>query len=182
MRLLSWIRDRLEFLLSNIYSWYSDWMDRRERKKLEKVSYPTDRIVISCDASITVNPGGRSAVGAVIRIPGRLPIHFSRHSIGKTNNEAEHEAVFHAIESVATLHYRKCDLPVDIYSDSMLVVKQLEGKWKCKTEPLRTRRDASWEYFRLFPEVRVTWKRRNSTEDLKFANNSAQKLNGLVPH
>lgn len=57
---------------------------------------------------------------------------FARTLGARTNNEAEYEALIMALLVARSGGYTD---PV-VYSDSKLVVKQVEGLWKCKTPNL----------------------------------------------
>src|SRR5690606_31626676 len=56
-----------------------------------------DHIVISCDASITKNPGGTASIGYVIQYRDEKPILHAKIVSAKSNNEAEYDAVYEAL-------------------------------------------------------------------------------------
>lgn len=76
---------------------------------------------------------GEAAAGCVIFSNKKKIGQYARGLGKRTNNEAEYEAVL-----LGLLFCWAADLrdPV-IYSDSMLVVKQVMGEWNCNTEVLR---------------------------------------------
>jgi ribonuclease HI len=80
-----------------------------------------------------------------------------------TNNIAEYKGVILAIEMA--LHHEVTHL--QIYSDSQLIVYQLQGKYKMKNEALRPLRDEAREKALQFDEVEINWipREQNSRAD-----------------
>jgi len=76
---------------------------------------------------------GEAACAVVIYKKQRKIAEFARPLGMRTNNEAEYEALISAllICSMST----EIDDPI-IYSDSAVVVNQVNGKWKCTTKGL----------------------------------------------
>lgn len=76
---------------------------------------------------------GKAAAAVVIYRNRRVVGQYARGLGAATNNQAEYEAVL-----LALLLAWAGDLqdPV-IYSDSMVVVKQVNGEWRCNTDKLR---------------------------------------------
>lgn len=145
---------------------------------------PDDKIVISCDASITKNPGGNSAVGFVIRFPKseEIPeISMSRRTPSRSNNEAEYDAVYEALVTLFNKHTPM--FPIEIRTDSMLVANQLNGIAKSNKPELTRRALSIHELINASGAlVTIEWRRRNSTPDLKSANFLAQDLLGVKRH
>lgn len=75
---------------------------------------------------------GVASCGIVIKKNGKTIGQYARGLGRRTNNEAEYEAVLHGV-----LMCWAADLqdPI-IYSDSTLVVNQINGQWQCKNESL----------------------------------------------
>lgn len=72
--------------------------------------------------------------------------------IGKTtNNRAEYKAVIEALERAKGVGAEE----VKVYSDSRLVVNQLEGNWKVKSEEIRPLHKKASELMGKFDEVRL---------------------------
>ena len=140
------------------------------------------KIIISCDASIKVNPGGPAAVGVVIRFPEGKPVQFSRHTSAQTNNEAEYDAIYEALMFLANTVNRP-KFPVVVRSDSQLVVKQLTGKYQINNEVLGRKCSSINELAKALPvPVEIEWRPRNSTPDLTEANFLAQDALGVRRH
>ena len=146
-----------------------------------------DCITISCDASILENPGGPSAVGFVIDFAKNEQANLStaRFCKAKTNNQAEYDAIFFALSALIDLcGGAHISVPINVVSDSLLVVDQLNGEKKCHDEKLKHKRDSILEIAGSLPSTSVifSWKPRNSTPELKKANDMAQNLLGVKNH
>ena len=91
------------------------------------------RVIINADGAARGNPGP-AAIGATIKDDkGNLVASISRR-IGKaTNNQAEYRAIIAGLEKAVKLGARQ----VKVYSDSELVVKQINGKYRVKNTSLR---------------------------------------------
>ena len=146
-----------------------------------------DCITISCDASILKNPGGPSAVGFVIDFAKKDQANLStgRFCKASTNNQAEYDAIFFALSALIDLcGGANITAPINVISDSLLVVDQLNGHKKCNDEKLKHKRDLILELSGSLPRTSVmfSWKPRNSTPALKQANDMAQNLLGVKNH
>lgn len=73
-----------------------------------------------------------------------------------TNNELEYLALIYALEYIRN-NYR--NTPVLINSDSMLIVNQINGKWRVTTEHLIPLYDKSIKKMRS--DIKINWIRRN---------------------
>jgi ribonuclease HI len=155
-------------------------------------------VVCSCDASITTNPRvdlgegkglkGRASAGIVVRAEGTAPVHRSRElPKAQTINEAEYDAVYLALHHVQAWGATFAGRPVEVRSDSKLIVNQLNGEWKVKEDRLKRKRDMILELVAELVvdnknEITFVWKPRNSTVDMKRANQIAQDLIGVENH
>ena len=84
-----------------------------------------------CDGGSRGNPGP-SASGTVIFL-GEKKVHEEGQFIGiDTNNVAEWNSLIMALEAAKSNNY----YPITIKMDSLLVVSQINGKWKVKTPHL----------------------------------------------
>lgn len=91
------------------------------------------KAVIWVDGASRDNPGP-AAIGAVIKDgQGRLRARLSQRIGTKTNNQAEYRAVIAALEEAISLGARQ----VELYSDSELVVKQINGRYRVKNAALK---------------------------------------------
>lgn len=91
------------------------------------------RVVVITDGASRGNPGP-AAIGATIKDEqGRLITVISQ-SIGQaTNNQAEYRAIITALETAIGLGANQ----VDILSDSELVVRQINGRYRVKNAALK---------------------------------------------
>lgn len=156
-----------------------------------KHEYKLDHIIISCDASITKNPGGQAAVGVVIQFPNTIekyadlaetPLECYRKTKSKSNNQAEYDAIYFGLTSLFNLHNNPgCE--VEVRSDSKLVIDQINDKMACKDEKLKAKRNNIYELLYHLPViVRFEWRPRNSTPELELANFLAQDVLGVKRH
>lgn len=87
---------------------------------------------VYCDGASRGNPG-QSALGYLI-LDGEEEVFGEGLALGlMTNNQAEYRSLIAAIERVLELGISR----VDIFMDSELVVRQVEGRYKVKNEGLR---------------------------------------------
>ncbi len=94
-----------------------------------------NEVVIYCDGGSRGNPG-EAAYGFVVFNVHKEQIYSEGKRVGiNTNNYAEYSAVVNALKYVSTLE--KKPSTINFFLDSMLVVEQLSGKWKVKSESLR---------------------------------------------
>ena len=99
------------------------------------------RIEIYVDGSGT----GRICVATELK-------YFTVMTPAKTHNEAEYWAIIYALEMISTYEL------VTIYSDSQLVVRQLNGEYAVKNERLRELHRKVWEIiFRRGLDVKFVW-------------------------
>lgn len=144
-----------------------------------------EEIIVSCDASITKNPGGDVAVGFVIRFPpekGLQPVKMAKRTPSQSNNEGEYDAIYEALVTLFNL-YNNPGYEVVVHSDSQLVVKQLHGEYQINSPALKRKAESIHELAAQLPVgVRVEWRPRNSTEDLAEANFLAQDEIGVRRH
>jgi len=74
-----------------------------------------------------------SGIGGVIYKDGEELFTFSEYLDNATNNEAEYTALIHGLKSLLNLSV----LNVTIFSDSELVVKQINGEYKVKNDRMK---------------------------------------------
>jgi len=91
------------------------------------------RLIIYTDGASSGNPG-QASIGAVVQDgQGKAVTRISRRIGHATNNQAEYRAIIAALEEAARLGAEE----VEIRSDSELVVKQLNGRYRVKKATLR---------------------------------------------
>ena len=156
--------------------------------KLEKTTVeskpvlPVDHVLISCDGSILKNPGGPSTAASVIQQPKLPPVEVVRATNATTNNEAEFDAVYLGLSTLAALNFMP-STEVEVQSDSRVVIDGLNKTKVLKAPKLIKKRDLILELVKQFSAgVKFVWKKRNSSPGLARANNLAQVANGVKPH
>ena len=91
------------------------------------------RLVIYTDGTSSGNPGP-AAIGATLKDEqGKLIASISQGIGRATNNQAEYRAVIAALEKAVRLGAKQ----VDVNSDSELVVRQINGKYRVKKAHLK---------------------------------------------
>lgn len=89
------------------------------------------RAIVYTDGASSGNPGA-SGIGVVIEFGRRHYQHSSYIGIA-TNNVAEYAALIHGLEEARRLGAEE----VEVYMDSELVVKQLNGQYRVKNPGLK---------------------------------------------
>jgi ribonuclease HI len=88
-----------------------------------------------------------------------------------TNNQAEYEALLRGLQ-----YLREAGVvSVEVYGDSELVIKQLNGQYECKSEALRSYYEECREILKSFPLVTLQHIPREHNEE---ANRLAQSASG----
>lgn len=104
-----------------------------------------------------VNPGGVATGGWIVRDCGQMLLAQSRmfkRGEGATNNYAEWCALGCGLRALLTHRDMILANHLYIYGDSMLVINQLNRKWKCNKEHLRKLRDRCEE---LLKDIGMMW-------------------------
>lgn len=92
-----------------------------------------NKVIIYADGAARGNPGP-AAIGATLKDEkGKLITQISRRIGITTNNQAEYQAIIAALEQAIDLGAKY----IKLHSDSELVVKQINGKYKVKKSALR---------------------------------------------
>jgi len=91
------------------------------------------KLIINTDGTAEPNPGP-AAIGATIKDERGKVIATISQRIGRaTNNQAEYRAIIAALEKALSLGASQ----VDVRSDSELVVRQLNGRYRVKKASLK---------------------------------------------
>jgi ribonuclease HI len=107
---------------------------------------------ISTDGACSGNPGKRG-IGVVISENGKIIKRVSEPAGFGTNNEAEYLAVIRALEEAHLLHADS----VKITSDSQLIIMQLQGRYKVKSEGLKKLKSKADSLIKKFKSVEFVW-------------------------
>ncbi len=97
------------------------------------MSKQTEQIIIHTDGGSRGNPGP-AAAGFVLTDPAGTQLQAKGIFIGRaTNNVAEYTAIVKALEAAKQIGAKR----VTVFSDSELLVKQVNGEYRVKSEQLR---------------------------------------------
>jgi len=131
-----------------------------------------DVVRVFCDGGARGNPGP-AAVGAVVldpttQPPTRLATVSERIGVA-TNNVAEYQAVISGLEAARAFPARRLELR----ADSMLVIRQLEGKWRVKQAHLRPLHARASELIATYEDVDLAHVPRDDNADADLLVNAA---------
>jgi ribonuclease HI len=116
------------------------------------------------DGASSGNPGP-SSVGVVIKYKENIIESFSKYIGFATNNQAEYIACIEALQFAKKCGYKR----INIYSDSELLIKQLQGEYKIKNQTL-------YGYYREIMEIKEGFTRMNLQYIPREQNKDADKL------
>lgn len=95
------------------------------------------KLTIFCDGGSRGNPG-KAAYGFVVYDYNQEVVYKEGKTLGvQTNNFAEYSAVVHALKWILK-NPQIQPQSIQFFLDSKLVVEQLSGEWKVKSESLRS--------------------------------------------
>lgn len=127
------------------------------------------RLKIFFDGSSHGNPGP-SGIGVIILDEtGRVLDKLEEYAGIRTNNEAEYLALIKALEKALELGAGD----VELYSDSELLVKQINGEYSVKSENLRNLHRKAVELMGKLNARLTHVKREKNREANKLANKAA---------
>jgi ribonuclease HI len=108
-----------------------------------------DTLKIYTDGASRGNPG--DAAFAFIFVNNDKIIYSESGNIGETtNNVAEYTALIKALEKAK--EYK--DWKIEVYSDSLLLINQINGKWKVKKEHIKRLFNRIIELKSVFKEIK----------------------------
>ena len=123
----------------------------RKKEKLVQI----ERVTISADGASSGNPGP-AAIGATIKDKqGKLVARISRDIGIATNNQAEYQAIIFALKKVRLLFGKKPakKMEIELFSDSELIINQLNRRYKIKEEDLQSLFIKVWNLTLDFKQV-----------------------------
>ena len=131
-----------------------------------------DSVEVQCDGGARGNPGP-AAIGVVVLDVGVDPpvvLASVSERIGvTTNNVAEYRALIEGLRAARRFEPRR----VRVRADSELVIRQLEGRYRVKSELLKPLYDEARALLREFPEVDLAHVRREHNVDADALVNAA---------
>jgi ribonuclease HI len=110
----------------------------------------SDQVTIYTDGGARGNPGP-AAFAYIIRRPGVPDIEEKGRLGHTTNNIAEYEALVRALERARQIGARR----LQVFSDSELLVRQMEGEYQVKNEGLRPLYERAAALRRQFEAVTI---------------------------
>jgi ribonuclease HI len=128
----------------------------------------SDTATMHIDGASRGNPG-KAAYAVVLARPG-LPVIEEADTIGTaSNNVAEYTALVEGLSLAAELGVKK----LHVYSDSELMVKQMNGEYKVKNEDLRALYEEACQLRKQFEKVTLTHVRREQNKRADAIGNEA---------
>jgi len=110
------------------------------------------------DGSAKPNPGIMT-IGGLIKNPDSTVLHsYSEELSHGTNNEAEYLSFLRLLNNILERGIKQ----IQIYGDSILVVNQVNGKWKAKDSRMKTYRNQALKMLVHIPE----WKLQHVKREL----------------
>lgn len=127
-----------------------------------------DTATMHIDGASRGNPG-KAAYAVVLARPGQ-PVIEEADTIGNTtNNVAEYSALVEGLSLAVELGVKK----LHVYSDSELLVKQMNGEYKVKSDELRELYDEACSLRKQFEKVTITHVRREQNKRADQIGNDA---------
>lgn len=138
---------------------------------------PTDAYIANVDGASRNNPGPAS-YGVVLRRPDGSVIETLSRSIGvRTNNEAEYFGLIAALDLAAAHRIAK----LRVRSDSELLVRQMQGRYKVKSAALRPLHEQALKLARQFAYIAFEHVRREENAEADgLANEALDKMAGKI--
>lgn len=127
------------------------------------------RLIIHADGGARGNPGPAGLGVYITDEEGEVVMEHSRYLGEKTNNQAEYLAVVDALEHATQLGAEE----VDLFLDSELIVKQMQGVYRVKNRELAVLFVRVWNLSTGFKKVRYTHVRREKNKDADRLVNEA---------
>jgi ribonuclease HI len=119
-----------------------------------------DRLIMYADGGSRGNPGD-AGIGVAIFDENNNPVkEISRYIGTQTNNVAEYYALIRALEEAFNLGAKS----VDIFMDSELVVRQINGEYQVKSEGLKPLYNIAMAYLKKFSSYSISHVKRNGNK------------------
>lgn len=138
---------------------------------------------IYTDGSVTLNPNGAMGYGVAVYFNGK-PLHtfagYDPEADDNTNNKAEHLAMNYALDWIKDNVPQKST--VKMYSDSNLVVNQVNGTWRIKNGSSREIAEINRILFFELKQnygISLSWVSRNNNTITDILSHQATKENPM---
>lgn len=133
------------------------------------------RAVLRTDGGARGNPGP-AGIGFVIEAQDEVVCAGGRYLGEHTNNVAEYEALIWGLENCLALGFRS----VTAYSDSELLVKQINGQYRVKNQGLKPLFLRALSLLREYDQYEVVHVRRALNKQADALANEAMDTKGTV--
>lgn len=131
---------------------------------------------IHCDGLTEPNPGKGSWAFIVFDEWGEEVNRGSGMMTGDaTNNQTEYRSM---IEALVWAHEKDGD-DITIYSDSQLVVNQLNGKWQVASDNIRSWYDNAKDL--MEPHIKIEWIKGSMNQADELTRTAYEQATGLYP-
>lgn len=131
----------------------------------------TESVIINTDGASQGNPGP-AAIGVIIRDESNRQLASISRRIGRTtNNQAEYQAIIAALERAIKLGASR----VELRSDSELVVKQVNGRYRVKNASLKPLYQKVNQLRNQLVDFRITHVNREQNKEADRLANKALK-------
>lgn len=131
------------------------------------------KAVVSTDGGARGNPGP-AAIGVVLQIEGKDPLHIGEAIGEATNNVAEYRALLRALQEAKTLGVTELECRLD----SELVVKQLNREYKVRDKNLEALFVRVWNLAQGFRSIQFSFVPRSENREADRLVNQALKQAG----
>lgn len=128
---------------------------------------------IYTDGGSRGNPGPSGAGGVIISPNGNVIVEISEFLGIQTNNFAEYQALRLTLERAIEIKVKK----VEVFTDSKLVVEQMNGRWKIKNESLKVINKIIKELIGSFEIITFTHIYRSFNTHADYLANKAMDKN-----
>lgn len=132
------------------------------------------RLAVYTDGASRGNPGP-SASGYVVYKDGRMIREYAEYNGTNTNNYSEYKAMLLALEWCSKNQSNAKDIEIMLFSDSKLIVSQLNSLYKTKDTKLKVLNNRVKELARNFKKVTFVNKPRNY-RGIKIVDRALNKL------
>jgi ribonuclease HI len=128
----------------------------------DSAAHKTRYHLLASDGGIVADQPGKMAGQAAIGVVLKAPLEEISEPIGPArDHHAEYRALIRGLEA-ARAHGIGC---LRVCLDSLLVVNQLNGKWKVKAEHLEPLHKQAVSLMQQFADIRITWVPRKANAE-----------------
>jgi len=142
----------------------------REERRVEEARPPRTRLYT--DGAARGNPGPAGAGAVIVSPAGQIVAKLGKYLGETTNNVAEYTGLIIGLRRAKAMGLRE----LDVFADSELVVKQLNGEYQVKAEHLRPLYEEARALLAGFPVIEVRYIPREENQQADDMSNRAIDL------